>query len=449
MPRLFPISLKRFNKSGDFTGERPACKILITNVYSWKNKGDAAIVFSLLDDVRRQFPDCHLAISSTDGDSLDQYGIKEHYQSVLKIFKKRFPIKYPNLLGRLLYAFHHVLFRFRLQVFSALSKIRIYPYFLFSDEMSSKIRSYAKFDLVIACGGGYLLQPRRLPKLDRWFRVHDAILFAYDFYLANIFNKPYILYNQSIGPFYRQSDFLAYVNFLKDARIVLCRESLTFDRLADIGLKNIRQVADIAFHLAVKPSNILSRYTNNKNGIKIGLTVRNWLDNTGQNLYENALREFIRNVLSLRDDAQFFFMPQVHYSAAGDDDSIVSQRIYNNLPDNLLQSVYLISEDLHPSELKYAIGQMDYFIGTRMHSNIFALSMGVKTIAIAYEPKTTGIMKGLELTQYVIPMEEVTADSIFSLFNKATIDNNYLPMLKIGVENMRQLAICDLHSFLT
>ncbi|NQT55509.1 MAG: polysaccharide pyruvyl transferase family protein [Desulfobacteraceae bacterium] len=315
--------------------------------------------------------------------------------------------------------------------------------------MALKIKSYANFDLIIACGGGYLLQPGKLPKLDRWLRIHDTLLFAYDFYLAKAFNKPYILYNQSIGPFFRRSDFMAYIRFMRDAKVVLCRESLTYERLKEVGVSNIKQVADIAFHLAPKHSNLLTKYTKKMDGTKIGLTVRKWLDSNRQDFYENALAEFIRNVLSQDDKAQFYFMPQVHYPVGDDDDSIVSLRIRDKLPTNLSKSVHLITEDLHPAELKYTIGQMDYFVGTRMHSNIFALSMGIKTIAIAYEPKTVGIMKDLGLSRYVIPMEESDGDNLLSLFNELHEDVNYLSVLSTNLEYIKQLAFCDLKVFAT
>ena len=52
----------------------------------------------------------------------------------------------------------------------------------------------------------------------------------------------------------------------------------------------------------------------------------------------------------------------------------------------------------------------DMFIGTRMHSNIFALAGGVPTIAISYLHKTTGIMEDLGLSDWVIAIEEFTSE---------------------------------------
>ena len=65
-------------------------------------------------------------------------------------------------------------------------------------------------------------------------------------------------------------------------------------------------------------------------------------------------------------------------------------------------------DDLSPVEIKALIGNFDYFIGTRMHSNIFATSMKVPTIAIAYEKKTNGIMHTVSLDDYILEMDKLT-----------------------------------------
>jgi colanic acid/amylovoran biosynthesis protein len=46
-------------------------------------------------------------------------------------------------------------------------------------------------------------------------------------------------------------------------------------------------------------------------------------------------------------------------------------------------------------------------IGTRFHSVIFSLTSHVPAIAIEYEHKTGGIMKDLDLTDWVLKIEEV------------------------------------------
>ena len=57
---------------------------------------------------------------------------------------------------------------------------------------------------------------------------------------------------------------------------------------------------------------------------------------------------------------------------------------------------------------------MDYFVGTRMHSNIFATSMAVPTTAIAYEKKTNGIMETVGLQNYVVEINDITAEELYN-----------------------------------
>ncbi len=77
-------------------------------------------------------------------------------------------------------------------------------------------------------------------------------------------------------------------------------------------------------------------------------------------------------------------------------------------------NVVIVDEDLPPTELMKYIGSMDLFIGTRMHSNIFALIMNVPVIAIAYEHKTYGIMKMLNLGNWVLDIEEINEAEMIS-----------------------------------
>jgi colanic acid/amylovoran biosynthesis protein len=60
---------------------------------------------------------------------------------------------------------------------------------------------------------------------------------------------------------------------------------------------------------------------------------------------------------------------------------------------------------------------MAVFVGTRMHSNIFALSQYVPAMAISYLPKTTYIMESLELSDYVVDITIVNTSHLCKLFD--------------------------------
>jgi colanic acid/amylovoran biosynthesis protein len=79
--------------------------------------------------------------------------------------------------------------------------------------------------------------------------------------------------------------------------------------------------------------------------------------------------------------------------------------------------VRIVEDELAAAEIKWLCGRMDFVVGTRMHSNIFALSCGVPTVAIAYQPKTEGIMSDLGLAECVVPIGGMELEELQRAFD--------------------------------
>ena len=408
--------------------------ILISNIYSWKNKGDAAIVIAMLEDVQVQYPEAKITLSSLDKNDVSMYGDFEHRSSTpLHVYKGN--------ESKITMLFKIVFFLFKVKLFGIIFKLGISPYFLFSKLFSEKIKEYNKYDLVIGCGGGYLLTRSN-------GGIFQLLVFAYDFYFAKIFNKPYILYNQSIGPFKSKLHFSLMKPFLENAKKLIIREEISFNRLKEYNLSNIILSSDIAFNLGIKNTSILDNHSFSADNLNFGLTVRNWLPFDEQMIYEKEIATFIQVLLSQEQNAFFYFIPQVIVKDMSDDDLVTSNKIFELISKEYQSRVIVLDMNLGPKELKYIISQMNYFIGTRMHSNIFALSSLIKTIAIAYEPKTTGIMKMLKLSSYVINMEDVDSDKLYKLYLKLKSDKEYLKILSDRINYVKIQSINDLQSFI-
>ncbi|MGL5828985.1 MAG: polysaccharide pyruvyl transferase family protein, partial [Angustibacter sp.] len=143
----------------------------------------------------------------------------------------------------------------------------------------------------------------------------------------------------------------------------------------------------------------------------VGLTARAWLPGPEQADYELALARLIDH---LQRDLMMavVLIPQVACDYLGDDDRITQARIAE-----LCQTPpHVITEQLPPHELARLYAELDVLIGTRFHSVIFALTHGVPAIAIAYEHKTTGIMRDLGLSSWVVPIERVARTDLSGLF---------------------------------
>ncbi len=137
--------------------------------------------------------------------------------------------------------------------------------------------------------------------------------------------------------------------------------------------------------------------------MRVGLTVRRWFRcASAQIAYEATLTDFVDWLIEERN-AQVVFVPQVTHALAGDDDRVVAARIVGRLRQS--DAALLLTAELRPGEVKGLCGEMKYFVGTRMHSNIFALSMGVPALAIGYLPKTEGLMEQLGLEAWTLPIE--------------------------------------------
>ena len=82
-----------------------------------------------------------------------------------------------------------------------------------------------------------------------------------------------------------------------------------------------------------------------------------------------------------------------------------------------LAEVYLVDEDLSVHDLFDLYGSLDFLIGTRFHSVIFALLMGVPAIAISYSsPKAYGIMKMIGLERFCLEISNIKLKELVQRF---------------------------------
>ena len=116
-----------------------------------------------------------------------------------------------------------------------------------------------------------------------------------------------------------------------------------------------------------------------------------------------AIRAFVEEF-----DGQAVLFPQVCGPTAADDDRIPSRRVLQRLTAlGVADRVRFVEEETPPHVLQAAYGCMDVFLGTRLHSNIFALTRHVPVLAIAYQDKTLGVMHMLGLDEWAIRIEDV------------------------------------------
>jgi colanic acid/amylovoran biosynthesis protein len=86
------------------------------------------------------------------------------------------------------------------------------------------------------------------------------------------------------------------------------------------------------------------------------------------------------------------------------DDSVTARTIFDGLP-------VQIDAGFHtPTQLVEQICGADLVIATRMHFAILSLISGKPVHAIAYEPKTLELLRGLGFPEAVTPIEQVSEE---------------------------------------
>jgi polysaccharide pyruvyl transferase WcaK-like protein len=84
--------------------------------------------------------------------------------------------------------------------------------------------------------------------------------------------------------------------------------------------------------------------------------------------------------------------------------------------------------------MKYLIGQCDFFIGSRMHACIAALSQGVPAVGLAYSRKFLGVLRSIGVENLAVDLRECDIEKISEL-----ISVTYLSREKIQSDLARRI----------
>ena len=380
-------------------------RVLITNAYSARNRGDAAIILGMIESLRRTdaFQDAEIRISSADHpvDS-GRYPVPvvSSFHSIKNGFSR-------NSSANLLY-FLAVLLPMSLVWALAWRAGRLdLP---LPSTVRGLLRTYADADVVVAAGGGYLYTTSA---------IHGNVVLltnVYAFFFAVLLGKPVCLYAQSIGPFAGSWQRWLVRRALSRVALVEVREGFSRRLVDGWGLPApVREVVDAAFLLGASQPGAGFDFAGATGGPTVGMTVRKWFrDDERQADYEKTMAAFVIWLIDERD-AEVSFLPQVTYTEGGDDDREIARKVAAMV--GRRGQVRVVEDELAAAEVKWLCGRVDFFVGTRMHSNIFALSSGVPTLAIAYQPKTEGIMSGVGLGDCVLRIEDLAPDALQRAFD--------------------------------
>lgn len=382
-------------------------KIVITNAYTWYNKGDAGILLATIDVLKKVYKDAEFSILSfaPDTDRI-KYSTDKSIKEVESNILNPHPYKHTKI-GRIL-AIGKLFFKM-LQMQIGLKLFRKNTI-----KKNKSLELLENADIIVVCGGGFL-GGKKL----------DSLMHIYQIYVDTLFKKPVYVMGNSIEPISNKVVKKYTEGVLKRVDYIFAREKITEEYLKKIlPFNKFCRIPDMAFSLEDKEYEFdYMDKLKKENDIIIGITVRNWNfpnvkdKNKAKENYLKAVADSMDFIIE-KYNSVFVFVPQVIVEFG--DDTETAKEIKKIMKNS--NKFVIRNDDYSPYEIKAMASNCDYFIGTRMHSNIFATSMKIPTTAIAYEKKTNGIMETVNMSDYVVEIDTITKEELIKIIEKMIND---------------------------
>ncbi len=249
-----------------------------------------------------------------------------------------------------------------------------------------------KTDLVIVGAGGY---------------IHD--FYGYDDRLKTLrfihdeLKVPYVVFGQSVGPFWKESNYKNLIEVFNNAKSIFLREDISLKHLKKIGhhCNNVYVSNDVAFYLVPKYAKNVKRDKLVKN---IVLNFREWSyqESSKQNLEKAiTLCEFL-----ISSGYSLTFLSTCQGLEDYVDDSDFARNIVNSLKNEFSNSCTIVDEKMSLAEFVDFLSNQDAYIGMRLHGAILSLIAGIPALNIGYEDKTIGVFNKLDISKYAFSYEE-------------------------------------------
>lgn len=377
-------------------------KFIIVNSFHRDDKGDAALLHVLIDQLKSIDETADIAIASMENPHDFPTFYRGRNIGSFELHSSSHIYKAPWHLFMKAYLFASMVF---------VGACRGRGGWLFPREVRKIFRECQAADLVVSVGGGYFIT-----KKDLGSRLH--LLFALQtLILCKKIGRKVITAPVSVGPFQKSYEAKYAAWLLKKIDHVFLREDISKKYFLDSTNQlpsNIHRAPDSAFaFLPAGEYDIRSIVGAIGGELVLVISVRNWMEKEKQDIYEQAHADLIDHIAKNYLNIKPVFIPQCTFPHADDDDRSVAERIVARTKS---KKVHVIKEDIDYIKVKLAYANADLIIGTRFHSMVFGLAYFVPGIAIEYEHKTRGIMQDLGLEKWVININDVDTDGLVNLF---------------------------------
>jgi len=269
-------------------------------------------------------------------------------------------------------------------------------------------------DGVVIKGGGYLHTYGKLEDLYYlWFGLYYV-------FLAKRLGKKVIMLPNSIGPITGTLNRLFFNFIAKKIDLLYVREKISLSYIQEMGISDSKYGFDLGYYAKaseIKPG--LKKIDKDSN-YSIGVTLRPYRFPNSINPQEKY-QEYISSIANFCNSYppgnKFYFIVQVQGPSAHETDLIAINDVVKQLGSEV--NYEIIDDSYNYKELMSIYREMDFVVGTRFHSVIFSQIVGTPALAIAYGGnKSRGIMRELDLEEYVIDIDKIDASKLKSIVDE-------------------------------
>jgi len=198
--------------------------------------------------------------------------------------------------------------------------------------------------------------------------------------------------------------------------------------------KNIQFIPDVAFVLdAENFDNTIIKQINQVKAmgqVIIGFNISGLLYNDIGAKYQFDLKsdyqQLVNKIIKLfiiQPNTVVVLVPHV-FAQTGhiESDPDACRQVYQLLADKYPNKIILTEETLDHKQVKYLISHCDFFLGSRMHSCIAAISQSIPTIGLAYSGKFIGVFDSVKVGESIVDLrtkdEQQILDNVQKIFKK-------------------------------
>ena len=395
---------------------------LLGATFSTSNMGVGALTAGTIKAILHQFPDPDISLLDYGKESVTYaFGAGNRSISIRLVnlrFSKKFYLK--NNIALLLF-------------FSFL--LKLIPFKQMRNKFISKnfyLNHISEANIVGSIAGGDSFSD--IYGLGRFFYVSLPQL------LVLMAGKGLVLLPQTIGPFRGLIARAVARYIIKRAGLIYLRDYAGKEELENLlgevaAHDKARFCYDVGFAVApVQPEkmdlNGWGRKEQGKDalvGLNVsGLLFRGGYTQNNQFGLKTDYRLLVNKLIGYlveKKGARVLMVPHVFGEGEkSESDQEVCGRIYAELKPKYKDSLYFARGRYDQSEIKYIIGLCDFFIGSRMHACIGALSQNIPTVSIAYSKKFIGVMETIGVGKYVADLRTMSKEEIFRIIDKAWVE---------------------------